>query len=197
MLPPMCKPIVHPYGDVPEHDISVLAYTYETGTCPRTCEASEGTREQAVARIGRPALGLSLWAAPLRADKSLGMRDYPGQSGTMRDKTRVCCGFWEAPRPDGDQDFCPAVSPHSAILEEGWTVLTPGKACLKGLAAITTNTTQATIQAQMKPSSSWWRCSEPSRSASSAVGAVFANVQTPRCSRSSDGWWPLCVREQV
>ena len=49
----------------------------------------------------------------------------------------------------------------------------------------------------LKPSSSWWRCSEPSRSASSAVGAVFANVQTPRCSRSSDGWWPLCVREQV
>ena len=118
-------------------------------------------------------------------------RDYPGQN------PGVCCGFGEAPRPDGDQDFCPAVSPHSAILEEGWTVLTPGKACLKGLAALTTNTTQATIQAQMKPSSSWWRCSEPSRSASSAVGAVFANVQTPRCSRSSDGWWPLGVREQI
>ena len=37
-----------------------------------------------------------------RATKSLGMRDYPGQN------PGVCCGFWEAPRPDGDQDFCPA-----------------------------------------------------------------------------------------
>ena len=96
----------------------------------------------------------------------------------------------------GIKTFVPRFSPIRRFSRRLGTVLIPGKACLKGLAAITTNTTQATIQAQIKPSSSWWRCSEPSRSASSAVGAVFANVQTPRCSRSSDGWWPLGVREQ-
>ena len=130
----------------------------------------------------------------LGADKSLGMRDYPGQSGTIRDKTPVFAVVLGRRRGQmGIKTFVPRFSPIRRFSRRLGTVLTPGKACLKGLAALTTNTTQATIQAQMKPSSSWWRCSEPSRSAS----AVFANVQTPRCSRSSDGWWPLGVREQV
>ena len=52
-----------------------------------------------------------------------------GQSGT---KPRVCCGFWEAPRPDGDQDFCPAVFPHSAILEEVGDGFDPWKSVFEG-----------------------------------------------------------------
>ena len=130
--------------------------------------------------------------APLRArTKVLGC-------GTIRDKIPVFAVVFGRRRGQmGIKTFVPRFSPIRRFSRGGWTVLTPGKACLKGLAAITTNTTQATIQAQMKPSSSWWRCAEPSRSASRAVGAVFANVQTPRCSRSADGWWPLGVREQV
>ena len=53
--------------------------------------------------------GQKSWDAGLSGTK----RDYPGQN------PGVCCGFGEAPRPDGDQDFCPAVFPHSAILEGG------------------------------------------------------------------------------
>ena len=144
-----------------------------------------------------PFLSLAI-AAPLRADKSLGMRDYPGQSGTKRDKTPVFAVVLGRRRGQmGIKTFVPRFSPIRRFSRGLGTVLTPGKACLKGLAALTTNTTQATIQAQMKPSSSWWRGAEPSRSASRAVGAVCANVQTPRCSRSADGWWPLGVREQV
>ena len=111
-----------------------------------------------------------------------------GLSGTKRDKTPVFAVVFGRRRGQmGIKTFVPRFSPIRRFSRRLGTVLTPGKACLKGLAALTTNTTQATIQAQIQPSSSWWRCSEPSRSASSAVGAVFANVQTPRCSRSSDG----------
>ena len=37
----------------------------------------------------------------------------------MRDTSRCLLWFCEAPRPDGVQDFCPAVFPPSAILEGG------------------------------------------------------------------------------
>ena len=111
------------------------------------------------------------------------IRDKAGLSGT---KPRCLLWFWGgAAARWGSRLLSRGFPPFGDSRGGLGTVLTPGKACLKGLAAITTNTTQATIQAQIKPSSSWWRCSEPSRSASSAVGAVFANVQTPRCSRSA------------
>ena len=103
---------------------------------------------------------------PATHDKSLGMRDYPGQSGTIRDKTPVFAVVFGRRRGQmGIKTFVPRFSPLRRFSRGLGTVLTPGKACLKGLAAITTNTTQATIQAQIKPSSSWWRGSEPSRSA--------------------------------
>ena len=54
-----------------------------------------------------PRRGQKSWDAGLSGTK----RDYPGQN------PGVCCGFWEAPRPDGVQDFCPAVFPPSAIVE--------------------------------------------------------------------------------
>ncbi len=55
----------------------------------------------------------------LGADKSLGMRDYPGQSETDAGQTPGLLWFCEAPRPDGVQDFCPAVFPPSTIVEGG------------------------------------------------------------------------------
>ena len=54
------------------------------------------------------------------------MRDYPGQT------PGVCCGFGEAPRPDGDQDFCPAVFPPSAILEGVGDGFDPWKSVFEG-----------------------------------------------------------------
>ena len=61
-----------------------------------------------------------------RAQNRLGAM-YGGQN------PGVCCGFWEAPRPDGDQGFCPAVFPHSAILEGVLgTVLPPWKSVFEG-----------------------------------------------------------------
>ena len=64
--------------------------------------------------------------------KVLGCGTIRDKAGRMRDKPPVCCGFWEAPRPDGVQDFCPAVFPPSAIVEGGWTVLTPWKSVFTG-----------------------------------------------------------------
>ena len=66
--------------------------------------------------------GQKSWDAGLSGTK----RDYPGQN------PGVCCGFWEAPRPDGDQDFCPAVFPHSAILEGVGDGFDPWKSVFEG-----------------------------------------------------------------
>ena len=49
-----------------------------------------------------------------------------------RDKPPVCCGFWEAPRPDGVQDFCPAFSPLRRLSRGGWTVLPPWESVFTG-----------------------------------------------------------------
>ena len=68
------------------------------------------------------ARGQKSWDAGLSGTK----RDYPGQT------PGVCCGFGEAPRPDGDQDFCPAVFPHSAILEEVGDGFDPWKSVFEG-----------------------------------------------------------------
>ena len=168
---------------------------------------SEPTADDATTGVGL-VTGISGDVASVTADggstrpcartKVLGcgtIRDKAGLSGT---KPRCLLWFWGgAAARWGSRLLSRGFPPFGDSRGGLGTVLTPGKACLKGLAALTTTTTQATIQAQMKPSSSWWRGAEPSRSASSAVGAVCANVQTPRCSRSADGWWPLGVREPV
>ena len=73
--------------------------------------------------------------APLRADKSLGMRDYPGQSGTIRDKTPVFAVVFGRRRGQmGIKTFVSRFSPIRRFSRGLGTVLTSGKACLKGRA---------------------------------------------------------------
>ena len=74
------------------------------------------------------------------------MRDYPGQSGTKRDKTPVFAVVFGRRRGQmGIKTIVPRFSPIRRFSRRLGTVLTPGKACLKGLAALTPTTTQATI----------------------------------------------------
>ena len=53
------------------------------------------------------------------ANKSLGMRDYPGHSGTEARQTPCLLGFLVAPTADGGSRLLVGVFPHSAIFEGG------------------------------------------------------------------------------